>query len=277
MSVKVIDMARTFFRTCLILSAALTAATPALAWGPVGHRMVAELANDELTPRARAQINDLLQGEADPTLAGIANWADNLRENDPDLGKKTSRWHYVNIADHDCNYEPPRDCANGDCVTEAIRAQTAILANPRAPREQRVQALKFVVHLVGDVHQPMHAGFARDKGGNDVQTNYQGKGGNLHKVWDSGLLASAGVDDARLLAQVRALPKPAPDRSAALPPASADWAAQSCRIVLQPGVYPAQAKLETSYYDSYRPLAEQQIRLAGARLARLLNAALDPH
>jgi hypothetical protein len=123
----------------------------------------------------------------------------------------------------------------------------------------------------------MHAGFARDKGGNDVQTSYQGKGGNLHKVWDSGLLASAGLDDAALLKEVTALPNPPADPAPALPPDAASWARQSCRIVLQPGVYPPRATLETSYYDTYRPLAEQQIRLAGARLARLLNAALAPH
>lgn len=277
MSVKVVDMTRFFFRTLALSFAALAAASPAHAWGPVGHRLVAELAAEDLTPQARQQIDSLLKGEADPTLPGIANWADNLRENDPDLGKKSSRWHYVNIADHDCAYDPPRDCPDGDCVIEAIRKQTALLADTHATPAERVQALKFVVHFVGDAHQPMHAGFARDKGGNDFQTNYQGKGGNLHRVWDSGLLASAGIDDAALLSQVRALPKPKPDRRPALPPAAADWAVQSCRIVLQPGVYPAKATLETSYYDTYRPLAEQQIRLAGVRLARLLNAALDPH
>ena len=276
MSGKVIGMARFFFASFLFF-VALTTAPMALAWGPVGHRMVAELAAAQLSPDARKQVERLLQGEADPTLAGIANWADNLRENDPDLGKRSARWHFVNLADHDCTYDPPRDCPDGNCVVEAIRTQTEILANPRLPREQRLQALKFVVHFVGDAHQPMHAGFARDKGGNDFQTSYLGKGGNLHKVWDSGLLASSGLDDAALLREVTALPAPAADAAPALPPAAADWARQSCRIVLQPGVYPPQATLETSYYDTYRPQAEQQIRLAGARLARLLNAALAPH
>lgn len=276
MSGKVVDMARFFFASLIFLTA-LTTSPAAFAWGPVGHRMVAELAAADLSPAARKQVDALLQGEADPTLAGIANWADNLRENDPDLGKRSARWHFVNLADHDCAYDPPRDCPDGNCVIDAIRTQTQILADTTLPREQRVQALKFVVHFVGDAHQPMHAGFARDKGGNDFQTSYQEKGGNLHRVWDSGLLASAGLDDAALLAQVAALPAPPADPVPALPPAAADWARQSCQIVLRPGVYPPRATLETSYYDTYRPLAEQQIRLAGARLARLLNAALAPH
>lgn len=276
MSGKVIGMARFFFAFCFFF-VALTTAPVALAWGPVGHRLVAEVAATQLSTDARKQVEWLLQGEPDPTLAGIANWADNLRENDPDLGKRSARWHFVNLADHDCAYDPPRDCPDGNCVIAAIRTQTEILANPRLPREQRLQALKFVVHFVGDVHQPMHAGFARDKGGNDFQTSYNGKGGNLHKVWDSGLLASSGLDDAALLREITVLPGPPTDPEPALPPDATHWARQSCRIVLQPGVYPPRATLETSYYDTYRPIAEQQIRLAGDRLARLLNAALATH
>ena len=277
MSVKVIDMARTSFLSSAFLLAALAAPVTAWAWGPVGHRLVAELAEQDLSPQARAEVARLLQGEADPTLAGVANWADQLRENDPELGKESSRWHYVNIADHDCAYGPPRDCPNGDCVIEAIHKQTDILRDTSLPREQRAQALKFVVHFVGDAHQPLHAGRAADKGGNDFQTNYEGKGGNLHRVWDSGLLASANQDEPELLSTIRALPAPTADNAAALPPASADWAKQSCAIVLRSGFYPPSPKLETRYYDTYRPLAEQQIRQAGVRLARLLNAALDPH
>ena len=100
---------------------------PAHAWGPLGHRLVALLAWDDLTPQARRQVEILLRGEPDPTLAGIASWADDLRDNDPVLGRKTARWHYVNIGEHDCRYDAQRDCAGGNCVVEAIRAQTAIL------------------------------------------------------------------------------------------------------------------------------------------------------
>src|SRR6218665_2930116 len=116
---------------------------PAQAWGPLGHRLVALLAWGDLTPDARRQVAALLQGEPDPTLAGIASWADDLRENDPVLGRKTSRWHFVNIGEHDCAYEQPRDCPGGDCVVEAIKTQAAILADTGRTRAERLQALKF--------------------------------------------------------------------------------------------------------------------------------------
>ena len=96
-------MKRILAPALLALSAALAAApSTALAWGATGHRMVARLAAQQLTPQARARIDALLAGEPDPTLAGIANWADELRGKDPGLGKATARWHYVNLADHDC-------------------------------------------------------------------------------------------------------------------------------------------------------------------------------
>ena len=103
----------------LILSLAL----PAQAWGPLGHRLVARLAEDDLTPQARAGIERLLQDDATAGLAGIANWADELRSSDPDLGKRSARWHYVNIGDPDCAFDAARDCPGGDCVVVALETQ----------------------------------------------------------------------------------------------------------------------------------------------------------
>ena len=110
---------------------------PAQAWGLLGHRLVALLAWDDLTPTTRLQIDTLLTGEADPTLAGIAGWADDLRKNDPVLGRQTANWHFVNIGEHDCVYLQRRDCPDGNCVIEAIRKQTAILADTRRTRAER--------------------------------------------------------------------------------------------------------------------------------------------
>ena len=113
----------------------------AAAWGPQGHRLVAALAWDELDPQVREQITALLEGETDPTLPGIANWADDLRGNDPDLGRRSARWHYVNIAGDGCAYDAATACAGGDCVVEAIRTQAAILGDRDQPLEARRQAL----------------------------------------------------------------------------------------------------------------------------------------
>ncbi|WP_363798661.1 S1/P1 nuclease [Lysobacter firmicutimachus] len=264
----------------------LTVPAQGLAWGPQGHRLVAALAWDGMTPQARAEALQLLAGEADPSLPGIANWADELRANDPKLGKLSAKWHYVNLAERtagdDCGYEPARHCPNGDCAIEAIRTQTAILADPGRSRTERRQALKFVVHLVGDVHQPLHAGYADDKGGNDFQIHIDGEpepadgyGTNLHSLWDSRMLTMARLDDAAYLAKLRRSPVPAA-KATGVPPAAADWARQSCRIAERPGLYPPSHTLAPAYVATWRPVAEQQLRLGGARLAAVLNAALAP-
>jgi nuclease S1 len=257
-----------------LLTAALLLPAPAYAWGALGHRLVARLAYGQLTPQARAQIAELLSGEAEPSLAGIANWADDLRDNDPGLGKRTARWHYVNIGSHDCAYAVERDCRKGDCVVEAIRRQSAILADRSKPRSERLQALKFVVHFVGDVHQPLHASNTSDRGGNDFQINYRGQGSNLHSLWDSGLLKSAGLDEDAYLRRLQALPAPPDSTGSFSPDASVQWAEQSCKAVTRPGFYPARAKLDDGYYARYRPVAEQRLREGGAHLAQLLNATL---
>jgi hypothetical protein len=257
----------------LCLPLALALALPVQAWGPLGHRLVARLAEPELDPRARAAVARLLQGETEPGLAGIANWADDLRANDPDLGKRSARWHYVNIADPGCAFDAARDCRGGDCVVAALQAQTAILADPSRSDAERRQALKFVVHFTGDVHQPLHAGRGEDRGGNDYQVNWRGKGSNMHSLWDSGLLNSKGLDEQQWLARLRALP--APKAVSPLPAAAPRlWAEQSCRLVNAPGFYPSGHVIDQAYADAHLPIAERQLRLAGARLAATLNAAL---
>lgn len=269
---------RTMLRRILFcggLLAAFALPSPAHAWGKLGHRLVAQIAERDLTPSARAEVDRLLAGEADPTLPGIASWADELREQDPDLGKRSAKWHYVNIAESNCRYTPRRDCPNGDCVIEALRTQTAILADRTRPRAERAQALKFVVHFTGDVHQPMHAGYGHDLGGNREQINFDGRGTNLHAFWDSGMLNSQRLSGDAWLARIGAR---TPSRDAAgrvrLPPPAAQWAQASCRIAIAPGVYPQSARVGPDYVATQLPRIEQQLRDGGARLAALLNTAL---
>lgn len=256
----------------------LSLALPAGAWSRLGHRLVGELAARELTPAARAEVADLLRGEPAPTLAGVSTWADELRDNDPGLGKRSTKWHYVNLGERGCRYDAARDCPGGDCVIEAIRKQAAILADRSRPRAQRVQALKFVVHFVGDAHQPLHTGHARDRGGNDFQVSLEGdsrdrRGSNLHAVWDRELLRSADLDEKTYRWRLRDIALPS--RSPATVADAAHWAEHACRIVLQSGVYPPSRKIGREYFDRWRPVADIQLRLAGRRLAGVLNEALD--
>lgn len=252
--------------TALVLLALPFAAS---AWSGFGHRLVGELAATELTPQARAQVAELLRGEQDPTLAGVSTWADEIRENDPDLGKRSAKWHYLNLPEGTCDFVPERDCRNGDCVIGAIERQTAILGDRSRPHAERVQALKFVVHFIGDVHQPMHAGLASDRGGNDVQVNLEGEGLNLHSLWDRELLASRGLQQPAYVQQLAMLPT----HDIALGGAET-WARESCEIRSAPGVYPPRAKIESKYVNDWRPTAERRVRVAAHRLAHVLNNAL---
>ena len=263
------------------LSSALIAAlvvalspTSAHAWGAKGHRLVAGLAAAELTPQARAEVARLLRGAAEPTLVGVANWADDLRGYDAGLGKRSSPWHYVNLAEDGCAYRRTAHCADGDCVIEVIVRQRALLADRRQPDAVRAQALKFLVHFVGDAHQPLHAGYARDKGGNTVQLQLDGQGSNLHRLWDSAVIASAELSEPRYLHHLQQMTLPREARIGLTDPTA--WAEASCRIVQRDGFYPSRAKIEPAYFTQWRPTADAQLRIAGHRLAALLNAALKP-
>jgi hypothetical protein len=248
---------------------------PAAAFGADGHRIVAALAQRQLAPAVVDQVSRLLAGEADPSLVGIATWADQVR--DLEAWRSTAPWHYVNFPRGHCRYRARARCPGGDCVVGAIERQAAILADPGQSVAARRQALKFVVHFVADVHQPLHAGYADDRGGNTYQVFYLGQGGNLHALWDGGILRAAGLawpDHVERLAQ-RPTPPAVGEWS---PQAAGQWAEQSCRLIDQAAVYPPRpGRLPRDYLPRQLPVVEAQLVLAAARLAALLNAVLgDP-
>ena len=284
-----------FKKFAVLLSAAfltLAAAGPAGAWGALGHRMVGELAQRHLDPAAQAEVARLLAGEKDPTLAGVATWADDLRNEDPERFKATSRWHYINAKGGGCAFDVARDCPDGNCVVAAIEKQRAILADRSQPIDARRDALKFIVHLVGDSHQPMHAGNRTDSGGNGFQISLRTPlepeayarnkyvdgvmGTNLHSVWDYYILGSRGLDLRQYSDRLDKLPwppYPAPSRYDVMPLA---WAGESCRLIDARGLYPPEDKhtMDHAYLDAMRPLAEQRVRQAAWRLAQLLNETI---
>jgi hypothetical protein len=272
-----------------VLLVLLISSPAAMAWSALGHRMVGEIAQRQLQPATARAVRDLLAGEREPSLAGVANWADALRSNAPARFRQTSRWHYVNVSDAACRYRPARDCADGQCVVGAIQAQRAILADRRQPRAVRRDALKFLVHLVGDVHQPLHAGRRGDKGGNRFQVSLRTDlapeayardryvdgvmGTNLHAVWDYDVLAASRLDARAYVRRLEARRWPALD--GARDPVA--WAGESCRLSDAAGFYPATHAMDHRYLDAQRPLAEQRIHQAGLRLARMLDETLGSH
>lgn len=247
---------------------------PASAWSRDGHRIVGHLAAAEMSPQARAEVARLLAGEPDRTLAGISDWADTLRENDAVRGRASAPWHYINFASRSCRFDPPRDCRNGDCVVGAINRNFLVLSDHKRPSAERRDALKFLVHFVADVHQPLHASPRADKGGNDFQVNLDGRGSNLHRIWDRNLIERRGLAPHAYASALRRKPPLPHDPTLASTTPAVDWALESCRIVDQSGLYPRKRVIDDAYLDAHRATAERRLREAGSRLAALLNHAL---
>jgi hypothetical protein len=234
------------------------------AWGTTGHQIIAELAQRKLSAAAEKQVTTLLHGA---TLASVASWADDVRNSRPE----TARWHFVDIPRQATGYDARRDCvpeAQGDCVIAAIERFKRVLADEQRPEPERAEALKFIVHFVGDLHQPLHCIDDHDRGGNGVQVTLFGQRTNLHAVWDSGLIGHAGLTAAAYATRLEAV-----DVDAGGTPIS--WAEEAHRTAIDHAyLIPVDHDLEETYYDANRPIIDVQLARAGARLARLLNEIL---
>lgn len=178
-------------RALLTLALVLSAATPAHAWGPDGHAIIAEIAARELSPETAAKITELLEANpAGTSLVEIASWADAVRPTEP------YRWsaplHYVNMPADATGYDHARDCPPNEegygCVVSAVDRFARELGDESLTAEQRIEALMFLVHFVGDLHQPLHGGRQEDRGGNDIAITFLGTETNLHRAWDSQIL-----------------------------------------------------------------------------------------
>ena len=182
---------RRLARQSLLMLTALAVGSPAFAWGPQGHRVIAKVAVDRLTPAARAAIRELLH--PGDTLPDIAGWADHEEayKNYPRSGP----WHYINVPITADRYDSARDCKDGENVVSKIKTYRKILGDRAASKADRQDALLFLVHFVSDVHQPLHVGDNRDHGGNDTQVQFFGQGTNLHRLWDSDLIHKVGGND----------------------------------------------------------------------------------
>src|SRR5262245_32743310 len=161
--------------------------TLALAWGGDGHQIVGLIAENRLTPEAKAAIHGLLGEGADISDADVANWADEVRRDRTETGP----WHYVNIPTSQPAYDAARDGKDGSNGIEKNSAFERILSDKNSPRDDRVEALKFLVHFVGDIHQPLHCADRNgDRGGNARLVFFldEPMATNLHHCWDTSIL-----------------------------------------------------------------------------------------
>ncbi|HEV2549587.1 MAG TPA: S1/P1 nuclease [Stellaceae bacterium] len=250
----------------------------ALAWGSEGHRVIAEIAEQYLELETARQVRDLLAIENATTLAAVSTWADEIRG----PRRETARWHYVNIPIHPpagtpARFDYERDCLRSDCVVAAVERFTAVLRDRSAPARERLEALRWVVHFVADLHQPLHASNNDDRGGNDVHVELGGRHMTLHAVWDWGILAPAvgGDERAYALRLVRAIS--AADLEAWRRGSPAEWATEAYAIAREHiyGDWPHESgALPDSYAETALPAVNEQLEKAGVRLAAVLNEAL---
>jgi hypothetical protein len=250
-----------------------------LAWGRQGHLIVAEIAEQYLEASIARQVRDLLALENVTTLADVSIWADQVRLQRPE----TSPWHYVNIPAQVLPGQAPayafaRDCVRGNCVVAKINDFVRVLGDSNASSApERLEALKFIVHFVADIHQPLHC-IKEDRGGNEIRILSSGKLTNLHAIWDSSILALAiqygsERDYALRLARSLTISETAVWRNG-LPE---EWANESYKIatdVIYKKLPDNAGNLPSSYEREMLPIVNQQLRRAGVRLAKSLNEAL---
>ena len=225
------------------------------------HRPACARSTD--TRAARAEADRLLSLEPGATLVSVSTWADEVR------GRSTAKWRYIGLPSDDCSYVRDRDCADGACVVEAIEARASILKSTQSDAA-RLAALKFVVHLVADVHQPLHASGHGDKGGGLYQVRAFGRGTTLHVLWDSSMAQHRLGGMSELARDAQASQPSAPTGVSR----AADWAQQSCRAANTQGFYPDERLIGQAYVDRWDAPLVQHLGAAARRLAGLLNSRL---
>jgi hypothetical protein len=295
-------------------------ASYAVAWGPVAHAVIGQLAEDELRqhhaglqnllarwqhPGQRQQVKQALLGLEPPApgqaLRVLANWPDEKR-GQPGMLPFDMQRHYLNLP-HQALYNRARHCPDGVCSLETLLQQRAILADRHAPLSQRAVALAWVVHLVGDMHQPLHAGKEEDRGGNLTCVTWRGEpsepitvegrktcsGGNLHAIWDSKILeVETGIshpDEAPTLAWQ--LAHFLPPVKASEPPLTARteaewrlvverWHTETQKLILLENIYPPENYVDYRYVQRHYLTIRRQLLRAAVRLAAMLHQTLRP-
>ena len=228
----------------------------ALAWDDFGHRLVARFAYLKLDPDLRTKVDELLGGGVD-AFAEAGQWADGIKASKPN----TRPWHYVNIPLHAEAYDRERDCLKSNCIVEKLQQFIEVLKADTATKPERLEALRFVIHFVADIHQPLHCANNNDRGGNDVSLIWEKRKTNLHEIWDHYVLTNT----------LNQITDSTADGSVV------DWCNESHEIsrqVVYDGLPANGESLSQAYMEKARSVATDQLAKAAARLALVLNASL---
>jgi hypothetical protein len=273
----------------LTLVFSFLATVNAFAWGPTGHRVVGEISERFLDSKVRIRVYEILGNQS---MSRVSNWSDEIRS-EPNTYSYTFPWHYTDWKDEDHDHSEAE--SSGKLLT-AIHQQLAILSNPNSSHSEKSFALKFVIHLVGDLHQPLHVGNGLDQGGNKCRIIFHGRPMNLHALWDEGMIEFTKLSYTELSDHVSQGKNPL-QRATWREGTVLDWALESKN--LRSKIYPAEVKpsvapmsvkqycrsditvatedmpmLAFEYSYKFMPIIEERLYQAGLRLAVLLNKAL---
>ncbi len=241
-------------------------------WGDPGHMIVGQIAWNRLKPDAKRAIKALLKDES---LAEVTMWADEIKGR---LGyPKTRHLHYANPEPGVTEFVLERDCPEKGCVVSAILKYADVLRDQEATTTEKTDALKFVAHFVGDIHQPLHVGYAKDADGNGISVSFFDDSMNLHQLWDYGLInhrRKPWSDYAKQLNQTIKLKQWEQWQSTD----PTQWATESRKLAVSNAYeVPSDGELAKDYFDRNIPVVEERLKMGGVRLATLLNEIFSSH
>ena len=258
-------------RTLLLVAAAILVVAlpgPARAWGPLGHRVIARIAQQHLNPKARSRL--AFYFGKDFALEDLALWADEIRKERSESGP----WHYLDIAPEATSLVMERDCPDGNCIAWKTREFIGIARLAMRKKDELLEPIKYIIHFGGDLHQPLHLGHPQDRGGTDIPVELDGRSMNLHQAWDSGILKLAGESEAALAQRLsrRITPEFKRRWKKGL---LRDWSWETHLIAIRVAyaALPSGSPkvLDENYVRRAREVIDEQLAKGGVRLAELLN------
>lgn len=244
------------------------------AWGQNGHRIVGELAEAHLTETTKQAILPLLEGDS---LAEVSTWADEMRSAPGEFWqKKSSKWHYINVTDPKNMHQHVHADINSkekvQNILDGMYYAINVLKSKESGIDEKRFAMRFLVHLVGDSHQPFHAGRADDHGGNKIKVEFFGKDSNLHSVWDTNLIENENLSFTEFTRFIQTNNQELIAEYLASNPA--DWLVESNNIA--ESIYNAeQTEMKYRYVFDHMPIVKARLLQGGVRLAGLLNLIFD--
>lgn len=260
--------------SCFLAISILLTSQYAFAWGQNGHRIVGQIADNHITDTTRSSLSELLEGES---LAQISTWADEMRSNPSEFWqKKSSRWHYINSPtnssqfSHDHSHQLNKD--NVKNILEGMYFAIETLNSEKSALDAKRFSLRFLVHLVGDAHQPFHAGRAEDRGGNRIKVTFFGEDTNLHSLWDTKLVESQNLSFTEF-AQFIDIHN-TEIKAEYLASSPEQWLTESHNLATN--LYKLENdKISYGYIYDNTPIVKTRLLQAGIRLAGLLNTLFD--